>query len=277
MGGQAQLGGVAPAFPAVVSRQHSEKKEPVSLGAALSPCLQTGGPSVPRLWHAHAPPPVYVLLSSCLFHLSSLPLGHSWLCTKPGPAHSSPPAPLCHCPACGPGVPGPGSGTRQGIRTALWGVGRVFPPNHRRSAPCLFSPSWEVAAGGGGQGKGRREEGRNQWARSHHLWAASPGRKEGRRARPRGWCRIPRPARRTPRERGRPRPRRAPARAGDSEARELPRTASQKGGSQKPAGREVRQRKPVASRLGPGEKQPAKQRIPSGSRSLASRAPHPPP
>lgn len=267
--------------PCLSSRrfQAAKRKEGARFpGGRTVPVSPNGWPQCPPPVARPCPPP---RLCFTVIMLISLVIAATWTFLALHQAGSRTfepaPAPLCHCPACGPGVPGPGSGTRQGIRTALWGVGRVFPPNHRRSAPCLFSPSWEVAAGGGGQGKGRREEGRNQWARSHHLWAASPGRKEGRRARPRGWCRIPRPARRTPREPGRPRPRRAPARAGDSEARELPRTASQKGGSQKPAGREVRQRKPVASRLGPGEKQPAKQRIPSGSRSLASRAPHPPP
>lgn len=159
-----------------------------------------------------------------------------------------------------------------------WGGSSLPTTVTQLPVPSLPPGKWRREGAARGRGGGRKEG-------TSGLAVTTCGRPApgGRRGAGRGLAggvgfpAPPRPARRTPRERGRPRPRRAPARAGDSEARELPRTASQKGGSQKPAGREVRQRKPVASRLGPGEKQPAKQRIPSGSRSLASRAPHPPP
>lgn len=188
--------------PCLSSRrfQAAQRKEGARFpGGRTVPVSPNGWPQCPPPVARPCPPPFMFYCHHAYFtcHRCHLDIPGSAPSRVPhirAPPTPPPRAPLCHCPACGPGVPGPGSGTRQGIRTALWGVGRVFPPNHRRSAPCPFSPSWEVAAGGGGQGKGRREEGRNQWARSHHLWAASPGRKEGRRARPRGWCRIPRPA-----------------------------------------------------------------------------------
>lgn len=81
--------------PCLSSRrfQAAQRKGARFPGGRTVPVSPNGWPQCPPPVARPCPPPVNVLLSSCLFHLSSLPLGHSWLCTKPGPAHSSPPRP----------------------------------------------------------------------------------------------------------------------------------------------------------------------------------------
>lgn len=154
MGGQAQLGGVAPAFPAVVSRQHSEK-EPVSLGAALSPCLQTGGPSVPRLWHAHAPP----RLCFTVIMLISLVIAATWTFLalhQPGSRTFEPHPPRAPLPLSSlrPRRPWPGLGHPAGHSDSPVGGGEGLPSQ----PPLLCSLSLLSLLGSGG-GRGRPGEG----------------------------------------------------------------------------------------------------------------------
>lgn len=250
----------------------------------MSLCLQAGCPGLPRLWRSLSPP----LCFTVMVLISLVIIAATWTFLAPHQAGSRTSQPL-RAPLPTPETPSaivqpptssapaqaPGRAFRQPC-----GMGRAFPPNHRHSAPCPFPPSWEVVAGGGVEGKGQREGGKKELAaRSPPLWAASSGRKERRQARPRGWCRVPgsSPCLEDPRGRGHP-----PAAPRARTRRRLRgRGAATKSLAErklKAAGREVRQRRTPASRLGPGEKQPAKQRIPSRSRlPSCARPPHPRP